>query len=228
MRRTKLALGILSVLLALGSGQLAPSMPAVASQAGDYRAASPEYGMSVFLYGNADTTTRDLEKLQTLGFGWQKSLFSWRDLEGECKGCFTWDEADRIVLASAEAGLKIMARLDFQPGWARADGAANGPPDRYQDFADFVRAFVDRYKKDSDFGTVHAIQVWNEVNLDRESGRWPYKSPERRRLRAPSLPGLQGRQGRGPNRDRRFRWIVADWRIIALRSTGRRVSPLDV
>jgi hypothetical protein len=174
MRRSKAVLGILSAAIVLGLGQFSPPRPAIASQSGgSYRAASPEYGMSVFLYGNPDTTTRDLEMLTALGFGWQKSLFSWRNIEGECKGCFTWDESDRVVWASAEAGLKIVARLDFQPWWARSDGASNGPPDNYQDFADFVRAFVDRYKQGSEFGTVHAIQVWNEVNLDREWGGGP-------------------------------------------------------
>ena len=50
------------------------------------------------------------------------------------KGKFDWTEADRIVKASKQAGVKIIARLDFQPAWARKDGALNGPPDNYQDF----------------------------------------------------------------------------------------------
>jgi len=43
---------------------------------------------------------------------------------------------------NAKPDAKIIARLDFQPTWARADGAMNGPPDNYQDYADFVSAFV--------------------------------------------------------------------------------------
>jgi hypothetical protein len=148
----------------------APPAGAVEAAAAPYRAASPEYGISMFLYGNRATSERDLGLAQALGFGWQKSLFRWRDLEGACKGCYAWDEADRIVQASAAAGLKIIARLDFQPTWARADGAHNGAPDNYQDFADFVGAFVDRYKAGSPHGTVQAIEVWNEVNLLREWG----------------------------------------------------------
>ncbi len=131
---------------------------------------SPDYGMSVFVWGHPDTTGRDLKLVDNLGFRWQKTLFQWRSIEGACKGCFDWSEADRVVKASAAAGLNIIARLDFQPDWARKDGAQNGPPDNYQDYADFVKAFVARYSAASTVGRVAAIEVWNEVNLDREWG----------------------------------------------------------
>ncbi len=147
-----------------------PSVATAGPAATSYRARSPEYGMNVFLAGNAATTDRDLQLLNQVGFGWQKSLFQWRLIEGAGKGIFDWRESDRVVAASQRAGIKIIARLDFQPAWARADGAHNGPPDNYQDFADFVAAFVSRYKAGSPHGTVHAIELWNEPNLDREWG----------------------------------------------------------
>jgi hypothetical protein len=147
-----------------------PELQAAKASPAPYRATSPEYGMSVFVYGNPGTTERDFKKLTDLNFGWQKSLFRWRDIETSCKGCFDWSEADRVVKASADAGLKIIARLDFQPKWARLDGVHNGAPDNYQDFADFVTAFVTRYRSGSPLGTVQAIEVWNEVNLQREWG----------------------------------------------------------
>ncbi len=131
---------------------------------------SPDYGMSLFLWGHAVTTDRDLKLVTDAGFRWQKTLFQWRQIEGACKGCFDWTEADRVVRSSAAAGVKIIARLDLQPAWARRDGAPNGPPDNYQDYADFVAAFVSRYSSSSLIGRVHAIEIWNEVNLDREWG----------------------------------------------------------
>jgi hypothetical protein len=137
---------------------------------GPYHAASPEYGLSVFAFGHPETSDRDLDKITGLGFGWQKSTFQWRAIEAACKGCFDWSEADRVVADSKARNLKIIARLDFSPVWARADGAFNGPPDNYQDFADFVYAFVSRYASDSPIGPVQAVEVWNEVNLDREWG----------------------------------------------------------
>ncbi|MBI4491291.1 MAG: hypothetical protein HY690_00660 [Chloroflexi bacterium] len=138
-----------------------------------YAARSPEYGMNIFVWGHPDTTGRDLGRLAELHFGWQKTLFQWREIEGACKGCFDWRESDRVIQASSAAGVKVLARLDFQPKWARADGAHNGPPDNYQDFADFVSALVSRYKQGSPIGRLHAIEIWNEVNLAREWGNKP-------------------------------------------------------
>lgn len=136
------------------------------------RAASPEYGMNVFLWGNERTTARDLKRITDAGFGWQKTLFQWRYIEPK-KGQFDWSEADRVVKASTAAGVKIIARLDFQPDWSRRDKVFNGPPDNYQDFGDFVSAFVTRYSSSSNIGRVHAVQIWNEQNLNIEWGKRP-------------------------------------------------------
>ncbi len=132
--------------------------------------ASPDYGVHMFIWGQPSTTQRDLRLATDAGFRWQKSLFQWREIEGAGKGQFEWSESDRIVRASAAAGIRIIARLDFEPYWTRKDHAHNGPPDNYQDYWDFVSAFVTRYRTASTIGRVHAIQVWNEPNLDREWG----------------------------------------------------------
>jgi hypothetical protein len=105
---------------------------------------SPDFGMSMFLWDQPATTTRDLKIAGGANFHWQKTLFSWKDIEGTGKGIYNWTEADRIVRASAANGIKIIARIDFQPAWARKDGAHNGPPDNYQDYADFITAFATR------------------------------------------------------------------------------------
>ncbi len=143
--------------------------PSFAAQ-GTSRANSPEYGLNAFLWDQPATTERDVALVQALGFGWVKLLFPWAGIEKEAKGAYNWTEADRVVRAANAGGLKIIARLDRQPRWARADRAPTGPPNNYQDYADFVSAFVSRYKAGSPLGTVHAIQVWNEPNLDREWG----------------------------------------------------------
>jgi len=131
---------------------------------------SPDYGVHMFIWGNPSTTERDLRLVTDAGFRWQKSLFQWREIERTAKGQFDWSEADRVVRASAAAGTRIIARLDFEPFWARKDHAHNGPPDDYKDYWDFVSAFVTRYRSGSSIGRVHAIEVWNEPNLDREWG----------------------------------------------------------
>jgi hypothetical protein len=150
-------------LLPPGQKPLAPPAPV----------ASPDFGLSMFLWGQQGTTDRDLKIASGANFHWQKTLFQWRLIEGAGKGIYDWSEADRVVKASAANGIKIIARIDFQPDWARKDGARNGPPDNYQDYADFISAFANRYRPGSTIGTVDAIEVWNEVNLNREWGDQP-------------------------------------------------------
>jgi hypothetical protein len=147
-----------------------PTPPLATTSA--YRAKSPEYGMNVFVWGNPSTTDRDLNLLRSAGFSWQKSLFRWEEIEPQ-RGVFNWTESDRVVRASAAAGVKIIVRLDFQPDWARADGAHNGPPDNYDDFGRFVTALATRYGPNSQIGPLQAIEVWNEPNLNREWGMQP-------------------------------------------------------
>src|SRR5262249_4887958 len=116
----------LPFLFALVTMLLAPATTSLAVRA-PYRASSPEYGLSAFVYERPTTTGRDLTRIQALGFGWVKLLFRWTDLEHDYKGAFAWSESDRVVRAANAAGLKVVARLDFQPWWARADRAHNGP-----------------------------------------------------------------------------------------------------
>lgn len=134
---------------------------------------SPEAGVQVFLWGS-DKVDRDLKLAKDAGFTWIKQMFQWNYIERDGKGKFMWNEPDRLVKAANSAGLKIMARLDYQPTWARKDGAHNGPPDNYADFGDFVFALVSRYKTGSPNGTIQAYEIWNEPNLARE---WGGKEP---------------------------------------------------
>jgi hypothetical protein len=124
----------------------------------------PEYGMNVFVWDFPFLIDRDIGKISQVGFQWQKSLFQWKRIEPE-KGVFDWENAERVVKASNAAGVKVIARVDFQPEWARSSPVFNGPPDRYEDFGEFVYALVDHFRPDSPFGTIHAIELWNEPNL---------------------------------------------------------------
>jgi hypothetical protein len=161
------------LLVALLTVALSACAPAPAPARPEVPASSPDYGVHTFIWGQPSTTDRDLKLVTDAGFHWQKSLFQWREIEPVTKGQFTWTESDRVVRASNAAGVKIIARLDFEPMWARKDQAHNGPPDNYQDYWDFVSAFIERYKSGSSIGRVQAIEVWNEPNLDREWGNQP-------------------------------------------------------
>jgi polysaccharide biosynthesis protein PslG len=134
------------------------------------RLATSNYGMSIFIWDNPSTTSRDLSTLQAADFGWQKSLFKWRDMNPN-PGVYDFNESDRVVSASNQAHIKVIARIDFQPWWTRSDQTyANARPDNLQWYADFLTVFADRYKAGSPFGHVDAIEVWNEPNLQREWG----------------------------------------------------------
>jgi polysaccharide biosynthesis protein PslG len=135
-----------------------------------YVAASPEYGVSAFLMGKPDTTARDLGLASGAGFGWLKLTVPWRSIEPSCKGCYAWDDLDRVVATATASGLKIMARVDHAPEWARVIPAENGPPDNISDYTDIVTRLVARYGTGSPIGRVQAVEIWNEPNLDREWG----------------------------------------------------------
>ncbi len=128
---------------------------------------SPTYGVHVFLWGNPETTQRDLRLARDAGFSFVKQRFEWRNIERDGKGMFEWSEPDRIVREAQAAGLKIVARLDNQPRWARRDGLfpGSGPPSNLEDWRAYVAAVAARYK-----GRIQAYEIWNEPNIDREWG----------------------------------------------------------
>jgi polysaccharide biosynthesis protein PslG len=105
----------------------------------------------------------------SLGMRWMKQQVRWELMEPDVKGEYRWGELDMVTAATSEYDVKIMASVVTAPNWSREAGAdlsRHGPPANYQDYVDFVVAMVNRYP-----GKIHAIEVWNEQNLDRE---WTY------------------------------------------------------
>jgi hypothetical protein len=134
--------------------------------------ASPEYGMHAFLWWHAGdkTGSNDAGLVRTMGFGWIKQRFPWREIE-LAPGAFDWKRADQVVALIESRELKILARLDLQPQWAQTDTSTlqtNGPPANPQDFARFCEAIASRYR-----GRISAYEIWNEPNLVREWGNQP-------------------------------------------------------
>ncbi len=135
---------------------------------------SPEYGVQAFLWWRPEAADRDLGLTKEMGFGWVKQTFSWRDIEGAKKGAYNWENADRAVYLANAKGIDVLARMDNAPEWA-APGCFNtqkkqmGPAKNNNDWADFLKTFVTRYK-----GRIRAYEIWNEPNLSREwCGRAP-------------------------------------------------------
>jgi hypothetical protein len=129
----------------------------------------------VFLWGNANTTERDLRLAKDGGFTWVKQRFEWRNIERDGKGRLEWQEPDRIMAAIDGAGLKVVARVDGHAAWSKAQPIypADGPPDRLSDWTDFLSALAQRYR-----GRIDAYEIWNEPNITREWGGRPPNAAE--------------------------------------------------
>src|SRR5690606_16223329 len=102
-----------------------------------------------------------------LGFNWVKMQVRWYDLQGGPEGIF-WDVLDAAMNEACNKGLRVMLSVVAAPVWTMANPmpapeGQEAPPDDPQDYADFLAALIDRYP-----GRIHAIEVWNEMNLERE------------------------------------------------------------
>ena len=132
-------------------------------------------GVNTFMGREVEAWKRErtLEMASEAGVGWIKEHFPWRAIEtspdtywDEVFQQSAWAKYDAIVEAAERHGLRIIARLDLPPQWARPIGSDHtAPPRDNTDFADFVAEFVRRYK-----GRVQFIQIWNEPNLAAEWG----------------------------------------------------------
>ncbi len=103
--------------------------------------------------------------VDSLGLGWIKQQIKWADWEGT-PGEMDWSGFDAVVNEANERGLKVMFSVVDAPEWSRSytdQNTEGAPPDNLELVADFMGRLVDRYK-----GRIHAIEVWNEQNLDRE------------------------------------------------------------
>ena len=116
---------------------------------------------------------RNLQLVREMGAPWIVEFFPWAYVEYG-KGAFDWWHSDQVIDHATTQGLKVIARLGLVPPWARPDPHEQETTfnyldaDHYNDFGDFVYAFVTRYK-----GRVDHIIIWNEPNLSFEWGMRP-------------------------------------------------------
>jgi hypothetical protein len=101
-----------------------------------------------------------------LRLGWIKQQVRWKDVEPS-PGQYNWADLDTPLQVAADNNVKVMLSVVTAPDWAREPGFqssdTNGPPADPQTFANFLITMLYRYP-----GKIHAIEVWNEMNLDRE------------------------------------------------------------
>jgi hypothetical protein len=122
------------------------------------------YGIAINGTGGGDIGYW-MGQVQNLGLGWVKQQVQWAYFEGN-PGQMDWSGYDAVVDAANERGIKVMLSVVDAPHWSRTyfdDNVEGAPPDDLTRVADFLGRMVDRYQ-----GRIHAIEVWNEQNLDRE------------------------------------------------------------
>ncbi len=101
-----------------------------------------------------------------LKLGWIKEQVRWEVVEPQ-PGQYDWSELDVTLPLAKEHGNKVMLSIVTAPEWAREPGNTRldevGPPADPQTYANFITILLYRYP-----GMIHAIEVWNEMNIDRE------------------------------------------------------------
>ncbi|UCC65233.1 MAG: hypothetical protein JSV36_09430 [Anaerolineae bacterium] len=165
--------GLIALLLLLGMGP--PPRLVVVGPQPQVQTANPKMGVHTRLTDEVEEwkVKRTLEMVRGVGAPWIVEFFPWAYYEPE-KGVFHWDHPDMVIEHALAQGLTVIARLGLTPAWARSDPAQGPTPltyldeTRYDDFADFAVAFVERYR-----GRVAHVIVWNEPNLSFEWGQRP-------------------------------------------------------
>ena len=144
----------------------------------DFTCPNPHVAPTTFGYGiQSNWPVGDIGQFNSimaeqLKLDWTKAQVRWSDFENTGKGQYDnnrWQLLDAFTADANKKGLNILFGVLDAPAWSRpknanpADANLLGPPDNFDDARAFVEKVLARYK-----GCVQAIEVWNEMNLDRE------------------------------------------------------------
>jgi len=124
-----------------------------------------DFGYGTQIHGNASVgDPADTMRIahDQLGLDWIKMQIQWWLIHPD-PDVDQWFFYDGVVEEAHKKDLKLMVSIVGAPAWTRADGIENGPPDDYNQYAEFLTELLQRYD-----GKIDAIEVWNEQNLDRE------------------------------------------------------------
>ncbi len=124
-----------------------------------------QFGYGTQVHGNAtvgDSSQTMRTVKEKLGLDWVKAQVQWWAIHPS-PDAGQWFFYDAVVDEAHNNDLNLMLSIVGAPEWTRAAGGENGPPDDYAEFAKFLEELLTRYD-----GKVAAIEVWNEMNLDRE------------------------------------------------------------
>lgn len=102
-----------------------------------------------------------------LRLNWVKLQVRWEFAEPQ-PGVYDWERLgyDLFFDLATRYNLKVLISVVSAPDWAREAGVnleTHGPPADNQALANFIGTLISRYP-----GRIHAVEVWNEMNLARE------------------------------------------------------------
>lgn len=106
---------------------------------------------------------------ERLKLNWTKAQVRWKDFQPAqndySAALHNWQLLDAFTADANKKGLNILYGIIDAPEWSRSRIVADktGPPDDFGVAAAFFEKVLARYK-----GCVQAIEVWNEMNIDRE------------------------------------------------------------
>lgn len=108
-----------------------------------------------------DEITRNLDLMRAANITWVRQMVRWDEIEPSA-GTYDWERWDAIIAAfESDPSLKLIPVLVGSPVWAHpANDSVLAPPDDPADFANFTRAFAERYGH-----VVDSYQIWDEPNL---------------------------------------------------------------
>ncbi len=122
------------------------------------------FGYGIQIRPDQENAQSTLDRVQELGLGWIKYQVDWASMEPE-PGSIRWDGPDAVMASASAHNLKVLLDVTSAPAWTRSvtTTGKNGPPDDPQKYVAFLLQVMQRYR-----GAIHAVEVWNEQNLDNE------------------------------------------------------------
>ena len=146
------------------------------THSGDY---TTEFGIQIAGCENDPNQSTELAK--EVGFSWVKQQIRWGDIASPDGEVIDWRCPDAVAAAAYARGLKLLFSITTSPLRLRRSslGQTLGPPMDLKDWANFLDRLVERYR-----GRLHAIEVWNEPNIQAEWSEGPNAWVYRRLLGA--------------------------------------------
>jgi hypothetical protein len=134
---------------------VAPFIGRVQAQSSTVARPDNPYGVNVFLHKEVEPwkIEQTLRMISEANIAWIKQEIPWQEVEFQ-KGYFfddkwqksSWEKFDVIMDLADKYHLKVIARVDHAPDWAKAPAGGTQPLKDYKDLADFTNALLDHYK----------------------------------------------------------------------------------